>query len=63
LKDAQNANKNNPNAANGNANTAGNSANAAIQALLKKGKVCITCKVNELKTKNELTCGRFVIFS
>jgi hypothetical protein len=24
----------------------------------KKGKVCITCKWNELKTKNEITCGR-----
>lgn len=26
----------------------------------KQGKVCITCKRNELTTKNELTCGRFV---
>lgn len=24
----------------------------------KKGKVCITCKWNGLKTKNEITCGR-----
>ncbi|PVF93693.1 hypothetical protein CPB86DRAFT_89797 [Serendipita vermifera] len=24
----------------------------------KKGKVCMTCKCNELKAKNELTCGR-----
>lgn len=38
-----------------------NSVAIANGVKVKKGKVCITCKVSELKTKNEITCGRSVL--